>query len=82
MRTEPSLDPRRDRVTELRETGGTRVVRHRLQRVDERLADERRRLLARIPDAEVDQLPAFRRGPRDPSIELLERVGRDAPHPG
>ena len=79
---EPSLDPCRDRVAELRQPGGPWVARHGFERIDEGVADERRRLLTGVTDAEVDQLAALPPRLCRASIELLEGVRRDALHPG
>ena len=55
---EPALAPAGNSFPQLGQTLGERIARQRLDAVDERLPDQRIRLLARIALAEVDQLHA------------------------
>ncbi len=78
---EPPIDPADDRLTELRETRRARVRGRRDDRGLQRLADERRRLVARVAHAEVDQRAPGVHGLLLAPVELLERIRLDVPDP-
>ena len=64
-----ALDPGPDRPAQLGQPGGARIRRAFADRARERLANEGRRDLAWIADAEVDQL-----APAAPLVESSEGV--------
>ena len=66
----------------LREAGRARIRRNRRDGVAERLADQRRRLVARIAGAQVHERSSGGDLLGPTPVELLERVGLRRPHPG
>ena len=73
-RAEPPRGPRDDRLAQLGEARGARVRRRRDDRLPQGVADERRRFVARVADAEVDQLA--------PGVERLSACAGRAPRTG
>jgi hypothetical protein len=71
-------DPGRHRRAVLGQALGERVARERRDRRRQRLADEGGRLLARLPDPEVDQVDAAGGQPALRVVEPQERVGVEA----
>ena len=70
----PAPDPRRDGGAQLGQPGGARVGRELADPGGERLADERRRRLAWVADAEVDHVDPARPRVGAPLVEAGERV--------
>jgi hypothetical protein len=84
-RPEAAPHPAGDRSPQLRQPLGQRIRRQRRHRRGERLADERRRLLARLADAEVDYVDAVGLQPpprlRQPHERVRPQPGEDGGEP-